>query len=74
VPPAVSGVGLSLSGASAAGSSATSASTAAASDQAQQSNTPLAQSALSWIDTFVLGLGDENCAASDLECLKRQKK
>ena len=29
--------------------------------------------ALGWLDVFVLGLGEENCNPSDVECLKRQK-
>jgi hypothetical protein len=34
---------------------------------------PLAQAALSWLDVFVTGLGEENCKPDDLACLKRQQ-
>jgi hypothetical protein len=34
---------------------------------------PLAQNALSWLDVFVTGLGEENCKPDDTECLRRQK-
>jgi hypothetical protein len=34
---------------------------------------PLSQAALSWLDVFVTGLGEENCKPDDVECLKRQK-
>jgi hypothetical protein len=34
---------------------------------------PLAQTALSWLEVFVTGLGEENCKQDDIECLKRQK-
>jgi hypothetical protein len=76
VPAEVSNLGASLSGASSAGSSA--ANTATSSSEAaqraeQNAAAPLAQTALSWLDVFVTGLGEENCRTDDLECLKRQK-
>jgi hypothetical protein len=76
VPAATSGIGASLSGAAAVGSSATSASTEGTADQAtpKQAQTPLAQAALSWLEVFVLGLGEDACRPDDLDCLKRQKK
>jgi hypothetical protein len=39
----------------------------------KESAAPLAQNALSWLDVFVTGLGEENCKPDDIECLKRQK-
>jgi hypothetical protein len=75
VPPETSGLGAALSGISAAASSSSNAAAASAAD-AQQNGTraaPLAQSALSWLEVFVIGLGDETCRQDDLECLKRQK-
>jgi filamentous hemagglutinin len=74
VPAAVSGLGASLSSASTAGAGATTAATSAASEEAGRSaNAPLAASALSWLDAFVVGLGEDVCRPDDLECLKRQK-
>jgi filamentous hemagglutinin len=76
VPALVSNVSASLSGAanSAGGTSnaATSSVTGNAADK--ESAAPLAQNALSWLDVFVTGLGEENCKPDDIECLKRQKK
>jgi filamentous hemagglutinin len=74
VPPEVSGIGAALSGASSAAASSTNAATAAeAESQSNQSTTPLAESAMSWLEVFVLGIGEESCDPKDLECLKRQK-
>lgn len=33
----------------------------------------LGDTALSWLEVFVVGLGEDNCGQSDIECLKRQK-
>jgi hypothetical protein len=75
VPAQISSVGSALSGASAAASSASNTSTAtvasAASDKAAAA--PLSQAALSFLDVFVTGLGEENCKPDDIDCLKRQK-
>ncbi|MDB6102111.1 MAG: hemagglutinin-related protein [Gammaproteobacteria bacterium] len=76
VPAEVSNLGASLSGASNAGSSAANSATSsseAAQRADQNAAAPLAQTALSWLDVFVTGLGEENCRTDDLECLKRQK-
>jgi hypothetical protein len=35
---------------------------------------PLAESAISWLDVFVEGFGEESCKANDAECLKRNPK
>ena len=45
----------------------------AAAEQTGDKATPAAASALSWLDVFLLGLGEENCDPKDVECLKRQK-
>jgi hypothetical protein len=76
VPSDLSGLAASLSGVSAVGSSATSSSTSslAESSAATKETAPLAQTALSWLEVFVTGLGEENCKQDDLECLHRQKK
>jgi filamentous hemagglutinin len=75
VPAQISSVGASLSGASAAASSASNTSTSAAASGAaeKEAAAPLSQAALSWLDVFVTGLGEENCKPDDIECLKRQK-
>jgi filamentous hemagglutinin family protein len=76
VPVAAEGIGASLAGSSGAAAAAA-ASTAQNGLGAPGANaspaTPLADSALSWIEVFVTGLGTENCKPEDLECLKRQK-
>ena len=56
-------------------SSASSAATArwnrAATEAGEQVS--LAQTALSWLEVFVVGLGEEGCRPDDLECLKREQ-
>jgi filamentous hemagglutinin family protein len=75
VPSDISGLGASLSGAAAAASSTTSTSTNAVEENAAVNKevAPIAQAALSWLDVFVTGLGEENCKQDDIDCLKRQK-
>jgi hypothetical protein len=76
VPATVSGVSAGLSGASNAASGTSNASTnQVAQNTADKDATaaPLAQTALTWLDVFVTGLGEDNCKPDDLECLKRQK-
>jgi hypothetical protein len=71
----LSSLGASLSGVSAVAAGATSSSTSsvAEANAAAKETVPLAQNALSWLDVFVTGLGEENCKQEDAECLKRQK-
>ena len=75
VPAETSGLGASLAGVTASASSSSKASSDSVSeDEEKRSATPqLAQTALSWLDVFVVGLGEENCKQDDMECLKRQK-
>jgi filamentous hemagglutinin len=76
VPAQVSDIGVSLSGASSVASGATNSATSSADEQAKQAQsamTPLSQAAISWLDVFVTGLGEENCRPDDVDCLKRQK-
>ena len=75
VPAQVSSIGAALAGASSASSSTTNSSTnaLAANTADKEAAAPLAQTALSWLDVFVTGLGEENCKPDDVECLKRQK-
>lgn len=39
----------------------------------KEEKSPIASAALSWLEVFVTGLGEENCKQDDVECLKRQK-
>jgi filamentous hemagglutinin len=74
VPSDLSSLGAALSSVSAvAGSATTSATASVAESAATKEATPLAQTALSWLDVFVTGLGEDNCKPDDIECLKRQK-
>jgi filamentous hemagglutinin len=75
VPAQVSNLGASLSSASSAatGASNTATSSAQSEEEKKAAQAPLAQSAISWLDVFVTGLGEENCRPDDMECLKRQK-
>lgn len=75
VPSDLSGLAASLSGVSSVASSATTSGAASAESAAAASKevAPLAQTALSWLEVFVIGLGEENCKPDDVECLKRQK-
>jgi filamentous hemagglutinin len=75
VPSDLSNLGASLSGVSAVAAGATSSSTSsvAEANAAAKDAVPLAQTALSWLDVFVTGLGEENCKQDDVECLKRQR-
>jgi filamentous hemagglutinin len=75
VPALVSNLTASLSGAASSASSATTSATASidAANTGQAAAAPLADSAISWLDVFVTGLGEENCKPDDIDCLKRQK-
>lgn len=65
----------SLANVSAAASSAANTATNSVDggrDQDKQAAS-LGDTALSWLEVFVIGLGEDNCGQSDIECLKRQK-
>jgi filamentous hemagglutinin family protein len=76
VPAQVSNIGVSLAAASGTATAASNSSTSAAAsnNEKEAAAAPLSQAALSWLDVFVTGLGEENCKPDDLECLKRQTK
>jgi len=75
VPVDTGGLGASLASVSAASSSASNSATdSAGNGSGEQGKTPLASEALSWLEVFVLGLGEDSCRPDDLDCLKRQKK
>jgi hypothetical protein len=69
-------LGVSLAGATAAASSSSNAANSAVNDNSESKDgkAPIATSALSWLEVFVVGLGEENCKQDDLACLKRQTK
>jgi hypothetical protein len=52
-----------------AGKDAAEAAAGAASQQAS-----VGEAALSWLDVFITGLGEENCKPEDTDCLRRQKR
>jgi filamentous hemagglutinin len=75
VPVDTGGLGVSLAGVTAAASSATSAATSMeAPGGSASTDAPIAEAALTWLEVFVTGLGEENCRADDEECLKRAQK
>ncbi len=75
VPALVSNVTASVSGsASAASGATTSVTSSLAQSNTPPQQAPLAQAALSWLDVFVTGLGMENCAPADAECLNREQQ
>jgi filamentous hemagglutinin len=76
VPAQVSDIGVALSGAASLASSATNTATSSSDEEARKNAAaaPQAQAAVSWLDVFVIGLGEENCAPQDTECLKRAQK
>jgi filamentous hemagglutinin family protein len=76
VPVDSSGLGASLTGVSSvsgAASSAAEASVQTGSQNAQDSQS-IGDEALSWLDVFVVGLGEESCDPKDMECVRRQKQ
>ena len=73
VPVAVTGLGVSLAGASSAGAAAGSVGESTVTQSSGQNQAPQAQAALNWLDVFILGLGEAQCAPADLECIKKQE-
>ncbi|MGH8210543.1 MAG: filamentous hemagglutinin family protein, partial [Steroidobacteraceae bacterium] len=74
LPPPTPALGANLAGATSTAAGASSSAQNAFSDSGRsgENKAPLAETALGWIDVFVIGLGDENCKLDDAECLKRQ--
>lgn len=73
-PVDTGGLGSSLAGASAVGNSANAAASSAVESNPDAKSAPIAQAALSWLDVFVEGFGEDVCKAGDQECLKRQQE
>jgi filamentous hemagglutinin len=77
VPAVVSNIGVTLAGVSNVASSSTNNAQNVADEAAKRAaaqDAPQATAAISWLDVFVSGLGEENCKPDDMDCLKRQKK
>jgi filamentous hemagglutinin len=73
VPVDTGGLGASLAGVSAAANSASnSAAMALDGSESKENLSPAAEAALSWLEVFVVGLGEDGCKQDDVECLKRQ--
>jgi filamentous hemagglutinin len=73
VPVDTGGLAASLSAVSSVGSSAAAATAEVASGAGKSSQAPMADSAMSFLEVFVLGFGEGVCDSKDLECLKRQE-
>lgn len=74
VPVAVTGLGAGLAAASSSGAAAGSVGQSSVTQSsASQNQAPQAQAALNWLDVFILGLGEAQCAPDDLQCIKRQE-
>lgn len=75
VPVDTGGLGAALAGVSNVASSASNAATSAleTGEGREQSQASVADAALSWLEVFVVGLGEDTCKQDDVECLKRQK-
>ena len=73
VPVDTGGLAASLASVSAVSSSAAVASSDIGASADKTSQAPIADSAMSFLEVFVLGFGEGVCDAKDLECLKRQQ-
>ena len=74
VPVVPTGLGASLAAAASSGTAASSLGTnSVESGDRAGSRAPMADTALNWLEVFVVGLGDDVCRPDDLECLRRQR-
>lgn len=74
VPVDTGGLGASLASASSVGNAASDAASAVEASTPERSDAPLSDSAMSWLDVFVEGFGEEVCKPNDAECLRRQTR
>ena len=72
VPVTVTGLGATFAGASSTAGATSNVAENFNAANAASGGTPVADAAISWLDVFVTGLGEENCKPDDIECLKRQ--
>jgi hypothetical protein len=75
VPVDAGGLGASLQGVSSQASSASSSAvdTAGSTESNKQPASSVAEDAMTWLEVFVLGFGEETCKPDDDECLKRER-
>jgi filamentous hemagglutinin family protein len=74
VPVQSTGLGASLASAASSGTAASGLNGGSVENGDKASNkAPLAESALNWLEVFVVGLGDDVCRPDDIECLRRQR-
>jgi filamentous hemagglutinin len=75
IPVDTGGIAAGLANVSSVSSSATSSATEElGGDSTPEEPAVLADSALSWLEVFVIGLGEENCRPDDAACLQRSQK
>ena len=74
LPVENTGLGAALAGTNSVASSAANAATMGLDTTNKADSAPSATSALSWLDVFLVGLGEENCKPDDMECLKRAQQ
>jgi hypothetical protein len=74
VPPAVANVTASVSGAASAASATANTASSIENVANKEEEASATSAAVSWLDVFVSGLGEENCKPEDQDCLERQKK
>lgn len=72
VPVTVTGVGASFAGASSTAGATGNVAENFNGGNSAASSEPVADAALSWLDVFVTGLGEENCKPDDVDCMRRQ--
>jgi filamentous hemagglutinin len=72
VPVTVTGLGATFAGASSTAGATSNVAENFNGANTASGSTPVADAAISWLDVFVTGLGEENCKPDDLVCLKRQ--
>ena len=72
VPPTPPALGAAFAGASSTAAAASNAAENVNVANSSSTGTPTADAAISWLDVFVTGLGEENCQPDDTECLKRE--
>jgi hypothetical protein len=72
LPPTITGLGAAFAGASSTAGATSNVAEGFNGSNAAAASTPVADAAISWLDVFVTGLGEENCKPDDMECLKRQ--
>ncbi|MEI8298301.1 MAG: filamentous hemagglutinin family protein [Pseudomonadota bacterium] len=74
VPVQSTGLGASLAAAASSGTAASGLNGGGVEGGERAANkAPLAETALNWLEVFVLGLGEDVCRPDDVECMRRQR-